>query len=154
MTGAHNSVYSPMAYRDLISGSRRGWAAALARGLLQLAEVPYRWAVNHRNRRFDRGQAAIMRVPVPVISVGNITAGGTGKTPLVAWLAGWLQGRGLDVVLISRGYKSTARRPNDEALEMIDDLKRLAKQGRWSVEEMIIRSWDEKPRASQVSDAE
>lgn len=107
-----------MAYRDLISGSRRGWAAALARGLLQLAEVPYRWAVNHRNRRFDRGQAAIMRVPVPVISVGNITAGGTGKTPLVAWLAGWLQGRGLDVVLISRGYKSTARRPNDEALEL------------------------------------
>ena len=41
-----------------------------------------------------------------------------------------------------------------QALEMIDDLKRLARQGRWSVDEMIIRSWDDKPRASQVADAE
>lgn len=41
-----------------------------------------------------------------------------------------------------------------QALEMIDDLKRLAKQERWSVDEIIIRSWDEKPRASQSADAE
>lgn len=51
-----------------------------------------------------------------------------------------------------RTYRGRAQAA--QALEMIDDLKRLAKQGRWSVEEMIIRSWDEKPRASQVSDAE
>jgi hypothetical protein len=41
-----------------------------------------------------------------------------------------------------------------QALEMIDDLKRLAKQGRWSIDEIIIRSWDDKPRASQSMDAE
>lgn len=41
-----------------------------------------------------------------------------------------------------------------QALEMIDDLKRQAKQHRWSVDEIIIRSWDEKPRASQGSEAE
>lgn len=41
-----------------------------------------------------------------------------------------------------------------EALLMIDDLKRAAKKSRWSVEELIIRSWDGKPRASQSLYAE
>jgi hypothetical protein len=41
-----------------------------------------------------------------------------------------------------------------QALEMIDELKRLAKQQRWSVDEIIVRSWDGKPRASQTMDAE
>ncbi len=41
-----------------------------------------------------------------------------------------------------------------QALEMIDDLKRRAKRERWSVDEVIIRSWDIKPRASQSASAE
>ncbi|MHB8862373.1 MAG: hypothetical protein ACYC6N_08210 [Pirellulaceae bacterium] len=41
-----------------------------------------------------------------------------------------------------------------QALEMIDDLKRLAKQQHWSVEEIIVRSWDGKPRASQPMEVE
>ena len=41
-----------------------------------------------------------------------------------------------------------------QALQTIDDLKRLAKKHRWSIEELIIRSWDGKPRASQSMDAE
>jgi hypothetical protein len=41
-----------------------------------------------------------------------------------------------------------------QALEMIDELKRLAKQERWSIDEVIIRSWDGKPRASQAMDSE
>ena len=109
---------TPTAFEDVISGRRGGWSAALVRGCLRLAEVPYTRAVEYRNRRYDRGQSRIVRVPVPVISVGNITAGGTGKTPLVAWLAEWLQACGLKVVLISRGYKARAQRPNDEALEL------------------------------------
>jgi tetraacyldisaccharide 4'-kinase len=111
-------VRSPTAFRDMISGRRRGWLSALVRACLRLAEGPYTWVVEQRNRRYDRGQASIARVPVPVISVGNITVGGTGKTPLVAWLAQWLQARGRRVVLISRGYKSTAQEPNDEAREL------------------------------------
>ena len=41
-----------------------------------------------------------------------------------------------------------------EALQMIDDLKNLAKKKRWPVEELIVRSWDDKPRASQSLGAE
>ncbi len=87
--------------------------------------MPYTWAVECRNRRFDRGQTAVDRVAVPVISVGNITAGGTGKTPLVAWLAQWLVAHGRQVALISRGYKARGRRPNDEALELQQRLPRV-----------------------------
>ncbi len=50
-------------------------------------------------------------LPVPVISVGSIFAGGSGKTPLVAWLAGHLKGSGRHPVILSRGYGRRARYP-------------------------------------------
>jgi tetraacyldisaccharide 4'-kinase len=49
------------------------------------------------------------RVPVPVIVVGNISVGGTGKTPLVVWLAAKLKEQGYKPGIISRGYKGKAR---------------------------------------------
>jgi tetraacyldisaccharide 4'-kinase len=57
-------------------------------------------------------------VGVPVVSVGNLTLGGTGKTPLVRWIGRWFQDRGVRVAIVSRGYGATAGRPNDEALEL------------------------------------
>lgn len=105
-------------FLELVSGRRSGWWASACRSGLRLVEFPYTWAVNVRNRRFERGQTPVQQVAVPVISVGNITAGGTGKTPFVAWLARWLTGHGLRVVLISRGYHAQRGQPNDEALEL------------------------------------
>ena len=90
----------------------------LARGGLRIAEVPYTWAVRWRNRRYDHGLASVHRVEVPVISVGNLTLGGTGKTPLVAWIAQWFRDRDVPVVVISRGYNAPAGVPNDEAREL------------------------------------
>jgi tetraacyldisaccharide 4'-kinase len=77
----------------------------------------YGWFVRQRNLRFDRGQEAAVCVAAPVISVGNLTVGGTGKTPLVCWLAEWFARQGKRVTLISRGYGSQSG-PNDEALEL------------------------------------
>jgi tetraacyldisaccharide 4'-kinase len=71
-----------------------------------------------RNRRYDRGAATIHRVGVPVISVGNLTLGGTGKTPLVEWLARWCGQRNIPVAIVSRGYGARAGAANDEALEL------------------------------------
>ena len=111
-------MFSPTEFHELVSGRRRGIGAALLRGLLRLAEAPYTAVVRWRNRQFDRGRRAIESVGVPVVSVGNITLGGTGKTPLVEWLARWFRARGVRVALVSRGYGAEAGSRNDEALEL------------------------------------
>src|SRR5687767_10842003 len=87
-------------FRDIVSGRRKGVWAAMLRGALSLAEPVYGTVIRRRNRRYDRGQAKVHRVGVPVISVGNITTGGTGKTPLVAWIAQWLEQRHGGVVIV------------------------------------------------------
>jgi len=72
--------------------------------ILLFFSVFYRFAVWTRNVMFDLGVLKITKFPVPVISIGNITAGGTGKTPFTIWLA---QQSGLQyskIVVVSRGY--------------------------------------------------
>jgi tetraacyldisaccharide 4'-kinase len=90
----------------------------LLRGCLRLAEVPYALAMSWRNRRYDQGKTAIHRVAVPVVSVGNITLGGTGKTPLVEWIARWYRAHDVRVSIVSRGYRAEEGGRNDEALEL------------------------------------
>lgn len=108
----------PTQFHDLVSGRRDGWGARLTRGLLRVAEAPYTLAVGLRNRRYDCGTAEAHRADVPVISIGNLTLGGTGKTPMVKWLAQRLQCSGSRVVIISRGYGASGGQQNDEALEL------------------------------------
>jgi tetraacyldisaccharide 4'-kinase len=88
------------------------------RGALWVLAHPYGWIVRQRNARFDRGNVQPTRVAAPVISVGNITVGGTGKSPFVAWLAKWFLDRHTAVTIVSRGYGSRGGKPNDEALEL------------------------------------
>jgi tetraacyldisaccharide 4'-kinase len=111
-------MLSPSALHELASGKSGGPAAALLRGTLAILELPTAWYVRRKNRAFDQGRSAVHRVDAPVISVGNLTAGGTGKTPLVEWIARHLQEQGKGVVLISRGYGSRGGRENDEAREL------------------------------------
>ena len=63
----------------------------------------YGLATRARNRRFDRGRS-VTRVPVPVVSVGNLSVGGTGKTPLAGWLMAHFAARGHRPGLLLRGY--------------------------------------------------
>lgn len=114
--------WSESTFREIVSGRCGGPAAMLARGVLRLAEVPYTAAVCWRNRRFDRAHSAIERVGVPVVSVGNLTMGGTGKTPMVKWIANHFVGQGVKVALVSRGYGAAADGKNDEAKELEDAL--------------------------------
>jgi tetraacyldisaccharide 4'-kinase len=107
-----------MDYRSLMSGDRRGPLAALLRAGLSIASVPYRVVVASRNRRFDSGIKPIETCGVPVISVGNLTTGGTGKTPIVAYLARWFRKRGVRVAIVSRGYGRGDADENDEAAEL------------------------------------
>lgn len=111
-------MWKPSEFRDLVSGRERGPRATLLRGLLAAVEHPYRWAVQLRNTGFDCGYRRVTRLGVPIISIGNLTLGGTGKTPMVEWLANWFGQRGLHVVLISRGYRAAKGLLNDEALEL------------------------------------
>lgn len=105
-------------FRELASGRARGPAALAWRTLLTLAEGPYAAAMRLRNAAYDRGWKRTHRAGVPVICVGNLTLGGTGKTPLVAWVARWLRGQRLRPALISRGYRADESGTNDEALEL------------------------------------
>lgn len=90
----------------------------LQRGGLRIAEFPYTLGVAFRNWQFNSGRRKIERVSIPVISVGNLTVGGTGKTPMVEWLAKYFRLHEVRVALISRGYGAEAGAVNDEALEL------------------------------------
>jgi tetraacyldisaccharide 4'-kinase len=108
-------------YRALVRGQARGLGPALLRCGLWAASVPYGWGVRWRNRLFDRGWKHAVRAAVPVVSVGNLTVGGTGKTPCVEYVARFYRRLGLRVAVLSRGYGS-AHGPNDEALVLEENL--------------------------------
>ena len=74
--------------------------------LLRPLECLYRRVVNRKRARFLAGQGDIYKAPVPVVVVGNITVGGTGKTPLILWMIDHCRARGLRVGVVSRGYGS------------------------------------------------
>ena len=105
---------------EIVSGRRAGLVASGCRAGLSLLEPLYAAAMALRNRAFDRGWRAQTHIPVPVISVGNLTAGGTGKTPTVAWVVRTLQALGAQPAIISRGYGGHGG-TNDEKL-LLDQL--------------------------------
>lgn len=102
MRGADTHAFMPK-LEDIWYG-RSAWSLLLLPlawfycAVVGVRRLAYRW-------KLLRAQ----RVPVPVIVVGNISVGGTGKTPLIAWLAGVLQAQGYHPGLVARGYGGTAR---------------------------------------------
>lgn len=72
--------------------------------LLRPLSALYAGIASRRRQRFISDPSRVWRAPVPVIVVGNITLGGTGKTPMCIWLIDHLQSLGLRPGVISRGY--------------------------------------------------
>ena len=77
--------------------------------------------INTRNSFYENGRLKSFSLGVPTISVGNITVGGTGKTPLVAYIAEILAEKGEKVCIISRGYK----RQNEKERVLVSDSKQI-----------------------------
>ncbi|SPJ33202.1 tetraacyldisaccharide 4'-kinase [Kushneria phyllosphaerae] len=89
----------------------RAWySGARWPGLLTPLEVLYKNVTARRRQAYQSGRREIWTSPVPVIVVGNITVGGTGKSPLTAWLGRWLKDQGWQPGIISRGYGGHAPR--------------------------------------------
>lgn len=65
----------------------------------------YGYFVARRNQKYDSGKAEQVELPIPVISVGNISVGGTGKTPFVIMLAAMMKSIGYKPGIVGRGYK-------------------------------------------------
>jgi tetraacyldisaccharide 4'-kinase len=101
-------------YRNLILGVDEGFARGLLRFLLRLISVAYQVAVGLRNFCYDKGLLRRYGADAAVISVGNITTGGTGKTPLVIWLCGVLESKSLKCAVLTRGYKVRGGKFADE----------------------------------------
>lgn len=113
-------------FKKLVSGASCGWAADALRFLLNALAVFYGIGIALRNWLFNSNRVKSWSVTpggfvttdrtqlaVPVISIGNITVGGTGKTPMVIWLCNFLRTKDINCAILTRGYKS-AGGENDE----------------------------------------
>ena len=107
-------------FHRLIRGESGGLVGMLGRAGLHAASLGYGGAVRLRNRRFDLGRG-VHRAAAPVVSVGNLTVGGTGKTPMVEHVCRVLRSLGLRVAILSRGYGAEGGL-NDEGRLLAENL--------------------------------
>jgi tetraacyldisaccharide 4'-kinase len=128
---------SPLSWwEETLRGQRTGLLAESLRHAARLGSWGYRMGIRGREVAYESGLLAIKRLPRPTICVGNITVGGTGKTPLVMRLVTDLLAKGCRPAILLRGYKreqktahpvlvrdpqnirATVRDSGDEAMEM------------------------------------
>ena len=115
-------------HRRLISGQSSGFGASMLRFLLAVAASVYSLVVRLRNFLYSNGMLKVHHVDAAVICVGNITTGGTGKTPLVVWLCNLvtqnskLKTQNCKFAILTRGYKARAQ----ENADLKDEIAILA----------------------------
>jgi tetraacyldisaccharide 4'-kinase len=83
------------------------WWLIPLRWVAALSSLGFAWGVGVRNNLFDLGVKRTLSVDAPVISVGNLAVGGTGKTPLVMTVCRMLLAKGIKPAVVSRGYMRT-----------------------------------------------
>lgn len=107
-------------FRRILDEADQAAGIRLLRLLLRLPARLFGSLVRRRNRMYASGRMKPERLPLPVISVGGLTVGGAGKTPVVRYLAGLLMDMGRRPAILSRGYGRT-----DEAITSVNPA------GRW-----------------------
>jgi tetraacyldisaccharide 4'-kinase len=106
------------AYRRLISGQNNSFGASILRLLLATAAIGYSLVVWMRNFLYSKGLLKVHHVDAAVFCVGNITVGGTGKTPLVVWLCNLLT-QNHKCAILTRGYKAKVQGDKDFKDEIV-----------------------------------
>jgi len=107
---------------QLMTDQRKGFTASVCKALLLILSFIYAAVVRSTRVLYARGILPSYRSPKPVISIGNITVGGTGKTPLVILVVNILRSAGLRPAILSRGYMAGADGPGDEPKMMAEIL--------------------------------
>ena len=111
-------------------------------GLCHAFLIPFSWLFlllsGLRRFAYKTGFLKSYKLPVPVIIVGNISVGGTGKTPLVIWLADQLQRKGYAPAIISRGYLGNTESVSpvfsgSDPAAVGDEPVLIARRGKWPV---------------------
>ena len=101
-------------YRNLISGRSKGLVPILIRLLLRIISLFYSIIVRTRNFLYNAQILKSNKVNALIICIGNITTGGTGKTPLVVWLCNFLHDKDIRTAILTRGYKAHKGKFSDE----------------------------------------
>jgi tetraacyldisaccharide 4'-kinase len=104
------------------------------RTIMRLLSLPYRGGVAARNRLYDLGLLPQVKLPCPVIAVGNLTVGGTGKTPTVILLANLLRKKGRRPAILSRGYGGRTGSP----VSVVSDENHILMEWREAGDEPIL----------------
>jgi len=116
-------------YLSILSGQQRGFISNLIKSTLSIFTCPYLAVLSARNILYKNGIVRSIRLPVKLISIGNITTGGTGKTPFVEFTAKYLNEVGKRVAILSRGYggnkssREDSENVNDECLTLRENLR-------------------------------
>jgi tetraacyldisaccharide 4'-kinase len=105
---------SQTTYLNIVSGQAPAFIGIPVRLTLRALSWPYSAVVRLRNRLYSSGLLRAHKAGVPVICVGNLTTGGTGKTPLVAWLCLHATERRCRCAILTRGYGTQKGESSDE----------------------------------------
>ncbi|TKJ33593.1 tetraacyldisaccharide 4'-kinase [bacterium (candidate division B38) B3_B38] len=125
-----NDIGSIREDRGTITGKTSSPLILLMLPLIKL----YQWFLEWRNWMWDRGLFTLRRLSGKVISIGNLTVGGTGKTPLTLYVARFLHQKGFRVAVLSRGYKREKKR----ALAVVSDGEKILSSPRYAGDEPYL----------------
>ena len=91
--------------------------------LLAVLSLPYGLVVRGRNFLYDLNLLPARELPIRAVCIGNLTTGGTGKTPAVAWVARFFKAKGIPAAILRRGYKrGKGKGPSDESLLLMEQV--------------------------------